>query len=147
MDDDVFDQSEEAEKRDLQRQFDRYTSGFFKAGFRQALEVDNEEILQEAFDEGYAFGFRMAVEFNTVRFTTKIIEGMYKENKRLPASCQEAPLLKLKSFNSKVDELQSQIQQASDAMQCFNQLVNIDDLKTEAKTILCDLECPVTVPW
>ena len=147
-DDDVFDQSEEAEKRDLQRQFDRYTSGFYKTGFREALEVENnenEEILQKAFDEGYAKGFRMATEFNTMRFTAKLVEGMY-ENKRLVLSCQEPPpLLKLRSFNSKLDELQTQIQQqqSKDAMQCFNQLVNIDDLKGEAKAILRDLECPI----
>ena len=115
-------------------------------GFREALEVENnenEEILQKAFDEGYAKGFRMATEFNTMRFTAKLVEGMY-ENKRLVLSCQEPPpLLKLRSFNSKLDELQTQITQSKDAMQCFNQLVNIDDLKGEAKAILRDLECPI----
>ena len=46
--DDIFDQSEEAEKRDFDRQFEQYSNRFVKAGFREAFEDEkaNEEILR-----------------------------------------------------------------------------------------------------
>ena len=82
--DDVFDQSEEAEKRDFDRQFQNYSAKFVKAGYREALQDEeaNEEILQKAFDNGYKNGFQIGLsDFEKLRFKLKFVQGMYEEKK------------------------------------------------------------------
>ena len=87
----------------------RYRTRFYKSGYREALENDevNEEILQGSFDEGYTIGLRLGRKFSMIRFSTKLAEGMYEEQ-RLLANSQEA-LQKLKDFNLKLDGLWAQL--------------------------------------
>ena len=106
---DLEEESEEALKEFRDREFDRYRTRFYKSGYREALENDevNEEILQNGFDEGYHIGLRVARKFSMIRFSAKLAEGMYEEQ-RLLANSQEA-LQKLKNFNLKLDGLQAQL--------------------------------------
>ena len=97
------------------RQSDQYASKFFRGGFREALEDEsvNEEILQNAFDDGYEVGFKISIEFNSLRCTLKLIEGMYEEN-RLEIDEEskverKRKLRKLNLFNSKLEEIHKTI--------------------------------------
>lgn len=106
---DLEEESEEALKEYREREFERYRTRFYKSGYREALENDevNEEILQGSFDEGYTIGLRLGRKFSVIRFSTKLAEGMYEEQ-RLLANSQEA-LQKLKDFNLKLDGLWAQL--------------------------------------
>ena len=87
----------------------RYRTRFYKSGYREALENDevNEEILQGSFDEGYTIGLRLGRKFSMIRFSAKLAQGMYEEQ-RILANSQEA-LQKLKDFNLKLDGLWAQL--------------------------------------
>lgn len=152
--DDVFDQSEEAEKRDFERQFDQYTSKFVKAGYRTALENEeaNEEILQNAFDKGYVFGFQAALEFNQFRLSHKMIELMYVEG-RLKAEQEPEALVRLQSFSQKLDKIQREVVQRfqsitnsdEETTKQIQDLIQLPLLKSESNGILTTLNCPIKI--
>ena len=144
----------------LSRQFDQYASKFAKAGFREALEDEsvNEEILQEAFDEGYEIGYKISLEFNSLCFTLRLIEGMYEENRLEVSQDSKAHLEKLHLFNTKLEELRKRIlsddilsvEKVDNAKEIiiydkWKQYVNIAELKSEATEILNQLECSIPI--
>ena len=150
---DVFDQSEEAEKKALARQFDNYASSFFQSGFREALMDDeaNEKQLQEAFDSAYKIGHEIAFTFGMLQHTTKLIEGLYEDKRMLPT---ESPLQPLKDFNCKMDRIaqdlselkkNSSLQSDAQVKHKFHELVQMDSLRTEASEILRNLRCPANL--
>lgn len=150
---DLFDQSEEAEKKTLERQFDNYASNFFQSGFREAMMDDeaNEKELQVAFDSGYKIGHEIASQFGTLQYTTKLIEGLY-EDKRLKPPEDESLLQALKDFNCRMErlakdlsELMNSAQSVDQVNQKFNELVQMDNLKAEVREILQNLSCPTNV--
>ena len=106
---DLEEDSEETLKACREREFERYRTRFYKSGYREALENDevNEEILQGSFDEGYTIGLRLGRKFSMIRFSAKLAQGMYEEQ-RILANSQEA-LQKLKDFNLKLDGLWAQL--------------------------------------
>lgn len=154
---DVFDQSEEAEKRDFDRQFEKYTSKFVKAGFRNALENEetNEEVLQNAFDKGYEFGFQKALEFNQFRLSHKMIELMLVEGRLLASEEekeeQEPAFRRLQSFSQKLEKIQTKLVQRfqsitkSEDVEQIQELIQLPLLKSESNDILKDLNCPIKI--
>ena len=111
---------ETAEKREFNRQFKRMETNFYTAGFRKALSDSdsvNDQTLQEGFDLGYQLGFEKAKKFNQIYTLSRLIEGLYAENKIISDKSSDeneiniaASLEKLKNFNQKMNQLQSEIQ-------------------------------------
>ena len=160
---------ETAEKREFNRQFKRMETNFYTAGFRKALSDSdsvNDQTLQEGFDLGYQLGFEKAKKFNQIYTLSRLIEGLYAENKIISdKSCDEneinivASLEKLKNFNQKMNQLQSEIQvifknvdtikfgenhkEKLDA--AFEQKINIVKLSEELNSILVALNCPISI--
>ena len=143
------------------RQFDQYASKFVKAGFREALEDEtvNEEILQKAFDDGYEIGYKISMEFNSLRCTLKLIEGMYEENRlEIDQELKAAGHLgKLNLFNNKLEEIHKTIvsndilsvDKVGDNKNYIHEKwkghVNILELKSEATKILDLLGCSISI--
>ena len=139
------------------RQSDQYASKFFRGGFREALEDEsvNEEILQNAFDDGYEVGFKISIEFNSLRCTLKLIEGMYEE-KRLEID-EESKKEHLRKFNNKLEEIHKTIvsndilsvDKVGDNKNYIHEKwkghVNILELKSEATKILDLLGCSISI--
>ena len=160
---------ETAEKREFNRQFKRMETNFYTAGFRKALSDSdsvNDQTLQEGFDLGYQLGFEKAKKFNQIYTLSRLIEGLYAENKIISDKSSDeneinivASLEKLKNFNQKMNQLQSEIQvifknvdtikfgenhkEKLDA--AFEQKINIVKLSEELKSILLALNCPISI--
>ena len=160
---------ETAEKREFNRQFKRMETNFYTAGFRKALSDSdsvNDQTLQEGFDLGYQLGFEKAKKFNQIYTLSRLIEGLYAENKIISDKSSDeneinsvASLEKLKNFNQKVNLLQSEIQvifknvdtikfgenhkEKLDA--AFEQKINIVKLSEELNSILVALNCPISI--
>ena len=156
----------EAEKREFDRQFDKLEKNFYVAGFRQALSDDsvNDKTLQDSFDLGYEIGFDVAKKFNQLYTATRLIEGLYQDN-RIPLTkaaddkSKEALLEKLKDFNLKMSRVQSQVSEMLKNAQikpcdenprdrikeAFEKIVNLEALTSEASDILLELDCPVAL--
>ena len=142
------------------RQSDQYASKFFRGGFREALEDEsvNEEILQNAFDDGYQVGFKISTEFNFLRCTLKLIEGMYEENRlEIDEELKVDHLGKLNLFNNKLEEIHKTIvsndilsvDKVGDNKNYIHEKwkghVNILELKSEATKILDLLGCSISI--
>ena len=160
---------ETAEKREFNRQFKRMETNFYTAGFRKALSDSdsvNDQTLQEGFDLGYQLGFEKAKKFNQIYTLSRLIEGLYAENKIISDKSSDeneiniaASLEKLKNFNQKMNQLQSEIQvifknvdtikfgenhkEKLDA--AFEQKINIVKLSEELNSILVALNCPISI--
>ena len=160
---------ETAEKREFNRQFKRMETNFYTAGFRKALSDSdsvNDQTLQEGFDLGYQLGFEKAKKFNQIYTLSRLIEGLYAENKIISDKSSDeneinivASLEKLKNFNQKMNQLQSEIQvifknvdtikfgenhkEKLDA--AFGQKINIVKLSEELNSILVALNCPISI--
>lgn len=160
---------ETAEKREFNRQFKRMETNFYTAGFRKALSDSdsvNDQTLQEGFDLGYQLGFEKAKKFNQIYTLSRLIEGLYAENKIISDESSDeneinivASLEKLKNFNQKMNQLQSEIQvifknvdtikfgenhkEKLDA--AFEQKINIVKLSEELNSILVALNCPISI--
>ena len=160
---------ETAEKREFNRQFKRMETNFYTAGFRKALSDSdsvNDQTLQEGFDLGYQLGFEKAKKFNQIYTLSRLIEGLYAENKIISNKSSDenkinivASLEKLKNFNQKMNQLQSEIQvifknvdtikfgenhkEKLDA--AFEQKINIEKLSEELNSILVALNCPISI--
>ena len=160
---------ETAEKREFNRQFKRMETNFYTAGFRKALSDSdsvNDQTLQEGFDLGYQLGFEKAKKFNQIYTLSRLIEGLYAENKIISDKSSGeneinivASLEKLKNFNQKMNQLQSEIQvifknvdtikfgenhkEKLDA--AFEQKMNIVKLSEELNSILVALNCPISI--
>ena len=160
---------ETAEKREFNRQFKRMETNFYTAGFRKALSDSdsvNDQTLQEGFDLGYQLGFEKAKKFNQIYTLSRLIEGLYAENKIISDKSSDeneinivASLEKLKNFNQKMNQLQSEIQvifknvdtikigenhkEKLDA--AFEQKINIVKLSEELNSILVAVNCPISI--
>ena len=160
---------ETAEKREFNRQFKRMETNFYTAGFRKALSDSdsvNDQTLQEGFDLGYQLGFEKAKKFNQIYTLSRLIEGLYAENKIISDKSSDeneinivASLEKLRNFNQKMNQLQSEIQvifknvdtikfgenhkEKLDA--AFEQKINIVKLSEELNGILVALNCPISI--
>ena len=160
---------ETAEKREFNRQFKRMETNFYTAGFRKALSDSdsvNDQTLQEGFDLGYQLGFEKAKKFNQIYTLSRLIEGLYAENKIISNKSSDenkinivASLEKLKNFNQKMNQLQSEIQvifknvdtikfgenhkEKLDA--AFEQKIKIVKLSEELNSILVALNCPISI--
>ena len=160
---------ETAEKREFNRQFKRMETNFYTAGFRKALSDSdsvNDQTLQEGFDLGYQLGFEKAKKFNQIYTLSRLIEGLYAENKIISDKSSDeneinivASLEKLKNFNQKMNQLLSEIQiifknvdtikfgenhkEKLDA--AFEQKINIVKLSEELNSILVALNCPISI--
>jgi hypothetical protein len=68
-DDEIFDESEGAEKVLAQGQVDRVSDALYMSGFRQGLSdgQESERTLQDSFDSGYRASFQVFKEIGTVR--------------------------------------------------------------------------------
>ena len=160
---------ETAEKREFNRQFKRMETNFYTAGFRKALSDSdsvNDQTLQEGFDLGYQLGFEKAKKFNQIYTLSRLIEGLYAENKIISDKSSDeneinivASLEKLKNFNQKMNQLQSEIQvifknvdtikfgeNHKEKLEApFEQKINIVKLSEELKSILLALNCPISI--
>ena len=160
---------ETAEKREFNRQFKRMETNFYTAGFRKALSDSdsvNDQTLQEGFDLGYQLGFEKAKKFNQIYTLSRLIEGLYAENKIISDKSSDeneinivGSLEKLKNFNQKMNQLQSEIQvifknvdtikfgenhkEKLDA--AFEQKINIVKLSEELNSILVAVNCPISI--
>ena len=126
----------------------------------------NDQTLQEGFDLGYQLGFEKAKKFNQIYTLSRLIEGLYAENKIISDKSSDeneinivASLEKLKNFNQKMNQLQSEIQvifknvdtikfgenhkEKLDA--AFEQKINIEKLSEELNSILVALNCPISI--
>ena len=160
---------ETAEKREFNRQFKRMETNFYTAGFRKALSDSdsvNDQTLQEGFDLGYQLGFEKAKKFNQIYTLSRLIEGLYAENKIISDKSSDeneinivGSLEKLKNFNQKMNQLQSEIQvifKNVDTIKfgenhkakldaAFEQKINIVKLSEELNSILVALNCPISI--
>ena len=159
------DDGEAAEKREFNRQFQRMETKFYTAGFRTALSDSdsvNDQTLQDGFDLGYQLGFEIAKKFNQIYTMSRLIEGLYAENKISRSESDDINIVesleKLKKFNQNMNQLQTEIQaifknvdvkigddhkeKLNDA---FKQKVKIEMLSEELKSILVELNCPISI--
>ena len=149
------DLTNEAEKREFDRQFQKIEKNFYKVGFRQALTDDsiNEKTLQNSFDSGFEIGFKIAKKFNQLYSLTRLIEGLYDEKRLISDSFED-----LKKFNEKMGQVQLEIADMLKNIiidpskdfkvkleQEFSQKVCIEKLTYEASDILSELDCPVKI--
>ena len=94
---------------------------------------------------------------STPRFKTKVLEGLFEE-KRLDTSKEQVePLKKLSHFNLKLDELQKELfsevlivlssnqTNKTSVSEKFRKHVDMKMLKSEAETILKDLDCSMEI--
>ena len=160
------DDDEVDEKSEFNRQFQKLETKFYTDGFRKALSDNdsvNDQTLQEGFDLGYQLGFEKAKKFNQIYTLSRLIEGLYAENKIISNKSSDenivASLEKLKNFNQKMNQLQSEIQvifknvdtikfgenhkEKLDA--AFEQKINIVKLSEELNSILVALNCPISI--
>ena len=159
------DDGEAAEKREFNRQFQRMETKFYTAGFRTALSDSdsvNDQTLQDGFDLGYQLGFEIAKKFNQIYTMSRLIEGLYAENKISRSESDDINIVesleKLKKFNQNMNQLQTEIQaifknvdvkigddhkeKLNDA---FIQKVKIEILSEELTSILVELNCPISI--
>ena len=158
--DELFDQSDAAEKRDFDRQFENYSTKFVNAGFREALEDDElaEKQLQDAFDKGYKTGYTIAKDFQGLRFKMRLVEGLYDEKRiELQDGLDQSDLEQLEAFNEKLEGLNKGL--VKDVLICTNPkgandksigeavdgFINMSHLKSQAKRILDHLDCSIKV--
>ena len=149
------DLTNEAEKLEFDRQFQKIEKNFYKVGFRQALTDDsiNEKTLQNSFDSGYEIGFKIAKKFNQLYSLTRLIEGLYDEKRLISDSFEE-----LKKFNEKMGQVHFEIADMLKNIdinphedfkvkleQEFSKKVCIEKLTIEASDILSELNCPVKI--
>merc|ERR1712150_298647 len=118
--------------------------------------------LQDGFDLGYQLGFEIAKKFNQICTMSRLIEGLYAENKISRSESDDINIVesleKLKKFNQNMNQLQTEIQvifknvdvkigddhkeKLNDA---FKQKVKIEMLSEELKSILVELNCPISI--
>ena len=160
------DDDEVDEKREFNRQFQKLETKFYTDGFRKALSDNdsvNDQTLQDGFDLGYQLGFEIAKKFNQIYALSRLIEGLYAENKISRSSdCDEMKFVesfeKLKKFNQNMSQLQTEIQAIFKNVDvklgddhrdkldgAFKQKVNIEKLSEELKSILVELNCPISI--
>ena len=97
------------------------------------------------------------MEFNSLRFTLRLIEGMYEEKRLEISEESKVHLEKLSTFNTKLDNLQKDIvakevltiDKAGDnkreIFRKWKKNVNVTELKSEATIILELLQCPIKI--
>ena len=113
--------------------------------------------MQKAFDEGYEIGYKISLEFNSLRFTLRLIEGMYEENRLEISQESKDHREKLTSFNTKLAELHKEIVSKEvlsiekvgdskiDVYDKWKRTVNMPELKSEATKILELLQCTIPI--